>query len=221
MPLLAELDLGGVGARFMSAFTHALDRAHAQTFLPSLQTLRIGCESCEVGGELVAVLASRCDGGIGSDLLDATLVQLKSFHLVWAEEGWIDPSFMDVLSELVRRGMTIHIGKIFDYSNIDAAKIENREQNSAYRTVYFYPINDEWLGACSCKGQASTEPHATEFACILTWKDITDRDGCEIAGVESIEIMRVLHRRYFRGTRTVELVSHHLMTDNSFLEVVT
>ncbi|KAJ7278569.1 hypothetical protein C8J57DRAFT_165578 [Mycena rebaudengoi] len=114
MPLLAELDLGGVGARFMSAFTHALDRAHAQTFLPSLQTLRIGCESCEVGGELVAVLASRCDGGIGSDLLDATLVQLKSFHLVWAEEGWIDPSFMDVLSELVRRGMTIHIGSVKD-----------------------------------------------------------------------------------------------------------
>ncbi|KAJ7785434.1 hypothetical protein B0H14DRAFT_3506908 [Mycena olivaceomarginata] len=96
MPQLVDLDLSGVGTWFMSA-------------LP--RTMHIECEGYEVGGELVAALASRCtDVSAGPGLLDMILEPLKSFRLVWAEEGGLDLSSMDALSELVRRGMTIHIG---------------------------------------------------------------------------------------------------------------
>ncbi|KAJ7364694.1 hypothetical protein DFH08DRAFT_276250 [Mycena albidolilacea] len=111
MPQLVDLDLSGVGTWFMSALVQALDRKHAPTFLPSLRTMHIECEGYEVGGELVAALASRCtDVSVGLGLLDMILEPLKSFRLVWTEEGGLDLSSMDALSELVRRGMTIHIG---------------------------------------------------------------------------------------------------------------
>jgi hypothetical protein len=111
MPQLVDLDLSGVGTWFMSALVQALDRKLAPTFLPSLRTMHIECEGYEVGGELVAALASRCtDVSAGLGLLDMILEPLKSFRLVWAEEGGLDLSSMDALSELVRRGMTIHIG---------------------------------------------------------------------------------------------------------------
>jgi hypothetical protein len=35
---------------------------------------------------------------------------LRSFSLVWAEEGWIDVQRVEALLQLARRGMAIHIG---------------------------------------------------------------------------------------------------------------
>jgi hypothetical protein len=121
MPQLAELDLSGVGAQFMGDFVRALDRTHAPAFLSCLSTLRIECEWCEVGAELVEALASRCaDGDVGLDALSWVLesdppaqirsVRLRSFSLVWAEEGWIDVQRVEALLQLARRGMAIHIG---------------------------------------------------------------------------------------------------------------
>ncbi|KAJ7603465.1 hypothetical protein DFH06DRAFT_1350155 [Mycena polygramma] len=120
MPHLTNLDLSSVSTQFTHAFVRSLNRLHEPTFLPGLRTLRIECEwreiGMEVGAEVVAALTSRStdndDVGFGTQVC---AVKLRSFRLIWAEEGWLDALHMSAMLELIQGGMDINIGSAREY----------------------------------------------------------------------------------------------------------
>ncbi|KAJ6543225.1 hypothetical protein DFH09DRAFT_1173715 [Mycena vulgaris] len=108
---LTYIDLGGMDARFQREFMSLLDRTRNAGFLPHLCTLQIACEACEVGGELVAALASRAPGLPGTVLAEFRMIsEALAFRMAWEVEGGIEDVHLDALQGLVMRGMRIHIG---------------------------------------------------------------------------------------------------------------